>query len=327
MAYSTKFRQHTSMAAGTGIIADMNANTTPHPDWHGIYVAAVTPLSPAGKLAPDDLPALLDLYAARGCHGVLLFGTTGEGPSFSLSERQPYIAAAAAWQLAHPGALKLLVGVGTPSLDDSIRLSQMTFGEGLDGVVCLPPYYFRTASEAGLTLWFDRVIAEGVPNRGAFFFYHFPQTAGLGIPEATVRDLMQRYPQRVAGLKDSSGEVASVQRWVATVPGLRVFAGHDVIMSAALAGGAAGMMTALNNVCSPLSRALYEAWQQGENVAELQDQLSAARLALVEGPVAPGIKAVMHARLGQPLWGVKPPMTPWTAAADALPVYGHVCDG
>ena len=54
---------------------------------YGIFAAAVTPLK--ADLSPDleALPALLDFLAGRGCHGVLLLGTTGEGPSFAINER------------------------------------------------------------------------------------------------------------------------------------------------------------------------------------------------------------------------------------------------
>ena len=54
----------------------------------GVYVAAVTPLR--ADFSPDleAIPSLLSYYAQRGCHGALLLGTTGEGPSFSPAERE-----------------------------------------------------------------------------------------------------------------------------------------------------------------------------------------------------------------------------------------------
>ncbi len=53
----------------------------------GVHAAAVTPLK--ADFSPDleALPGLLDFLASRGCHGILLLGTTGEGPSFSTQER------------------------------------------------------------------------------------------------------------------------------------------------------------------------------------------------------------------------------------------------
>lgn len=53
----------------------------------GVYSAAVTPLK--ADFSPDleAIASLLGFLVERGCHGILLLGTTGEGPSFSLEER------------------------------------------------------------------------------------------------------------------------------------------------------------------------------------------------------------------------------------------------
>jgi dihydrodipicolinate synthase/N-acetylneuraminate lyase len=50
--------------------------TSQHP-LAGVYAAAVTPVKPDSSLDLDSVPALLKFLAARGCHGVVLFGTTG----------------------------------------------------------------------------------------------------------------------------------------------------------------------------------------------------------------------------------------------------------
>ena len=60
----------------------------------GVYAAAVTPLKDASTLDLESVPVLLSFLASRGCHGAVLFGTTGEGPSFSPSEREALIRAA-----------------------------------------------------------------------------------------------------------------------------------------------------------------------------------------------------------------------------------------
>jgi 4-hydroxy-tetrahydrodipicolinate synthase len=59
--------------------------TTPTP--RGVFAAALTPLRPDGQLDLDNVLPYLEFLSGRGCHGALLFGTTGEGPSFSPGER------------------------------------------------------------------------------------------------------------------------------------------------------------------------------------------------------------------------------------------------
>ena len=56
--------------------------TSTHP-LAGVYAAAVTPLNNDSTLDLESVPRLLTFLASRGCHGAVLFGTTGEGPSYS----------------------------------------------------------------------------------------------------------------------------------------------------------------------------------------------------------------------------------------------------
>ena len=75
----------------------------------GIYVAALTPLKPDHSPDLDAIPALLAYYVAQGCHGALLLGTTGEGPSFSATERVQIFKAGLEIRATHPD-FKLLAG-------------------------------------------------------------------------------------------------------------------------------------------------------------------------------------------------------------------------
>ena len=53
--------------------------TSTHP-LAGVYAAAVTPLRElhGSTLDLESVPVLLNFLASRGCHGAVLFGTTGE---------------------------------------------------------------------------------------------------------------------------------------------------------------------------------------------------------------------------------------------------------
>ena len=106
---------------------------TQHP-LSGVYAAAVTPLKP--DLSPDleAVAPFLSFLASRGCHGALIFGTTGEGPSFSPAEREAIWRAALQVREQAPN-FRLLAGTGTPSLTETIDLTRLAFELGYDGVV------------------------------------------------------------------------------------------------------------------------------------------------------------------------------------------------
>src|SRR5512147_2067101 len=100
--------------------------TSSHP-LAGVYAAAVTPLQEHdSSIDLESVPVILKFLASRGCHGVVLFGTTGDGPSFSPTEREAVMRAACAYRDQLPG-FRLIAGTGTPSLDESIQLTKLAF--------------------------------------------------------------------------------------------------------------------------------------------------------------------------------------------------------
>lgn len=254
----------------------------------GIYAAALTPLTASG--APDSgaLPRYLDFLAERGCHGALLLGTTGEGPSFSGAERRAIWSAAAEWRQARPG-FRLLAGTGTPSLTETTEFTQTAFDLGYEAAVVLPPYYFRNASQEGLFDWFAQLIESAVPAGKWLLGYHIPQVSGVALPPKLLARLAAAYPQRFGGLKDSSGDPAQAAAYIDALPGCAVLVGNDQLLADAMQGGAAGAITAGATLWSPLLRRIYD------GAAAAQDQVDPLRSAMDAHPPAP---AFLKAMLG-----------------------------
>jgi 4-hydroxy-tetrahydrodipicolinate synthase len=279
----------------------------------GVFSAAITPLNSDYSIDLDALPGLLEFMAERGCHGALVFGTTGEGTSFAPSER------ITAWQQAlevrktHPD-FRLLGGAGTPSLVETAELTKAAFDLGLDGVVCLPPYYFRNVSDDGLFAWFSQVIQRSVPSGGAFLGYHFPSISGVSLSLELLTRLKDAFPDRFAGLKDSSGN-PEFTRQLGERFGreLVVLTGSDRLFSLALDNFASGCITALANLQSPDLRTLWEAFLRVDRgaMAMAQARLDAGRVVMERFPPAsPFLKALLARRHGFPRWTVRPPLMP-----------------
>jgi 4-hydroxy-tetrahydrodipicolinate synthase len=279
----------------------------------GVYAASLTPLYPDFSPALGDLTRLLDFLAGRGCHGALLLGTTGEGTSFAPDERRAIFHAALDVRQAHPD-FRLLAGSGTPSLEETIQITRTAFDLGFDGVVVLPPYYYKKITDDGLFAWYDQVIRRAVPAGGALFGYHFPGVSGVGLSLELLSRLKEAHAERFTGIKDSSGEPAHAaalgQRFGKD---LLVLTGSDRLFSQALQNQAGGCITAMANLYSPDLRMAWEAFQAGDQAAlqEAQDRLSAKREVLDRYPPAPPLcKAVIARQHGLPEWTVRPPLMP-----------------
>lgn len=275
----------------------------------GVYAAAVTPLKPDASLDLEALPVLLQFLAARGCHGVVLFGTTGEGPSFSPAERERLMRAACEARTAIP-ELRLLAGTGTPSLSESIELTKLAFDLGFDGALAVPPYYFRKATDSGLFTWFSELIRKAVPSNGFLLGYHFPHVAGIGFSMELLARLKDAFPVQFAGLKDSSHDAefarALGERFGAD---LAVFSGTDSYVQLALQNEAAGCITAPANLLSPGLRQIWDLMKEGQNATEVQTGVKKQRDILEKyPPFPPTLKALLHRLHGLPRWPVKPPL-------------------
>jgi len=281
---------------------------TQHP-LSGVYAAALTPLKTDSTPDLEPVPAFLAFLADRGCHGALIFGTTGEGPSFSPDERKVVWQAALKVHETHPD-FRLLAGTGTPSLQETIDLTKTAFDLGYNGVVVLPPYYFRTADDEGLFRWFEQLIQKAVPSDGYLLGYHFPKVAGIGFSMALLKRLKDAFPVQFAGLKDSSHDPALASALGETFGNdLAVFTGTDSYLAMALQNKAAGCITAPANLISPGLRAIYDAFTHKEDLSETQACVTAQRHVLEQYmPFPSSLKALLAKKYDFPHWPVRPPL-------------------
>ncbi len=290
------------------------------PDLHplaGVYAAAVTPLREAslrdGKpdtdLDLEAVPVLLHFLASRGCHGALLFGTTGEGPSFSPTEREALLRSARTCRQEMPG-FRLLAGTGTPSMSETMDLTKLAFDLDYDGVVVLPPYYFRKATDDGLFNWFSELIRKAVPADGYLLGYHFPGAAGVGFSLELLSRLKDAFPTQFAGIKDSShDETFAVELGKRFGHHLAVFSGTDSYFHLALQNHAAGTITAPANILSPGLREIWDLYQAGKDPSEAQARVTEQRQCLENySPFPPVLKALMNRIFEFPRWTVRPPL-------------------
>jgi 4-hydroxy-tetrahydrodipicolinate synthase len=293
----------------------------------GVYAAAVTPMKADFSPDVDAIPALLEFLARRGCHGVLLLGTTGEGPSFSQDDRIAIFRAAQEFKIQNP-KIRLLAGTGTPSLSETINLTQAAFSFGFDGVVVLPPYYFRKVADTGLMAWFDEVIKQAIPDGGYMLGYHIPPVSGVALSLDLLARLKEKHPIKFAGIKDSSGD-AGFARSLGERFGsdLLVLNGNDRLFRQAMDFHAAGCITALANLYSPELRSVWDEYQNKRSVEKIMGRIEALRLVLENySPYPPILKAMLARQHGFPCWPVCPPLMPVseTQAAQAVREFSMV---
>lgn len=281
---------------------------THHP-LSGVFAASITPIKQDFTPSLDSIPIYLSFLAERGCHGALLLGTTGEGPSFDENERLTIFRAALEVRQEYPN-FRLLAGTGTPSLTETITVTKSAFDLGFDGVVTLPPYYYHQATRKGLYTWFREIIYRAVPEDGYLLGYHIPAQSGVPLPLDLLSDLKDSFQDRFAGIKDSSGDPEHSKALGKHFGSdLVVLIGSDALLDHSLEHQGSGCITALANLYSPDLRAVWDSFQQNKNTSAAQERLTNHRNMLLNyTPYPATIKALVAHYYDFPHWTVRPPL-------------------
>jgi 4-hydroxy-tetrahydrodipicolinate synthase len=273
----------------------------------GVFAAALTPmredLSIDQVAFAEHCRRLLD----QGCHGLAIFGTTGEANSLSIAERVD------AWTgLVEDGipAETLLPGTGACALPDAVTLAREAIAVGAPGVLALPPFYYKGVSDDGLFRYFAELIDRVGDDRLRVFLYHIPPMAAVGFSYELIGRLIDAFPGVIAGTKDSAGDGERIERICKEFPQLTVFAGTERFLLDTLRWGGDGCISATCNVTAEQSRAVYDAWERGDDNADaLQAELTEARDAYDGRPLVRALKDAMYEQTDDEVWrNVRPPL-------------------
>lgn len=266
------------------------------PKISGLWAASATPIGADGAIDLPVLAAHARRLIMRGCDGLVLFGTSGEGPSFSIAERLD--ATEAVLRSGIP-ADKLALGTGCPAVVDTISMTKAMLALGISRAMILPPFYFAGAPDDGIEDAFTAII-EGVRDeRLSACLYHIPQVSGVGVPAAVLGRLRQRFGATVAGVKDSTGDFDSFLAFRREAPDAAVLVGAEVLIGRALAQGGAGTICGMANLVPGLVRRMFDIPDAAAHMREA--------VGLIDG--IPMMKAVLAAMAGEPIWSrVRPPL-------------------
>ncbi len=275
----------------------------------GVFAAALTPLD--GDLYPNHgaFAAHCRRLLGAGCHGVAVFGTTGEATSLSVDERLAALEALIAGGV--PGEA-LLPGTGSSALTDTVRLSRAALEAGTAGVLVLPPFYYKGIDDDGLFRFFAEVVERVDDDRLRLYLYHIPHLTNVGFGLEVISRLLEAYPAAVVGTKDSSGDAERIATLCREFPGFSVLAGTETLLLDTLREGGAGCISATVNVTSRLARRVHDAHQAGESdeAEVLQRRLTKLRTHVEAYPMIPALKRLISELTDDEDWrNLRPPLS------------------
>jgi 4-hydroxy-tetrahydrodipicolinate synthase len=276
----------------------------------GVIAAIATAVDHNGEPDCARSTRLAKFLLDNGCDALNVLGTTGEATSFSLDQRRRVMTA---YRDSGLPMKRLMVGTGAAALSDAIALTRCAAELGYAGALLLPPFYYKDVSDEGLLGFVEAIISATEEWPIPIYLYHFPALSGIPWHLALITRLLTRFGGRIAGLKDSSGDLGFARAATDLVPRFAVFPSNEATLEEARAGAFAGCISATANVNADLCARAY---RRGD--ADALDAAVRIRSFFAEKPLIPGIKALLAHIHRDSAWArTMPPLEPFPSAARA----------
>jgi 4-hydroxy-tetrahydrodipicolinate synthase len=193
-----------------------------------------TPFDADGRVDLKGAVTLARHLVDNGSEGLVVTGTTGEGPTLSDSERTQLWMA-----VAREVTVPVIAGSTSNDTAHSVELTRMATEAGAAGILAVTPYYNRP-SQAGIAAHFA-AVAAATPL--PVLIYDIPVRTGRKVAIDTMLQLARDCPN-IVGVKDASGDPAGTARLLARAgAGFECYSGDDALTLPLLAVGAVGVIS------------------------------------------------------------------------------------
>ena len=248
---------------------------------NGIYAAAVSILDQNLKLDVNKTILHSENLIKDGCHGVVLFGSTGQSQLISLDEKFKLIEQISKSDLKD----QFIIGTGLNSLQDTISLLNLSISFKLNKFLIMPPAYYMYEDKD--VIRFYKKLLENV-NDCEIILYNFEKLSGYKFSIDCVKKLVNYFPKQIIGVKDSSYNLFEKLE----IENFSILPGSETKLLKGLQIGCSGIITATCNVTASLSRKVYDDFfNQKEQL--YNDKLCNVRLAFDKFNLISGLHTLL----------------------------------
>jgi 4-hydroxy-tetrahydrodipicolinate synthase len=213
----------------------------------GIYAASMSLFNKDLSLNIEKTVEHAEKIIDQGCHGVAIFGSTGQAQLISISEKISLLNELSKSRYKN----KYLIGTGLNSLSETINLMKVATSLNFNDFLIMPPAYYKYGDKEVIE-FYSRVV-DAVPT-SKIILYNFEKLCGYKFSVECVVELVKKYPEQIVGVKDSSYNLYENLK----INNFSVLPGSESKLLKGLELGCAGIITATCNVTGGLSRKVYE---------------------------------------------------------------------
>ena len=213
----------------------------------GIYAAGMSILDENLSLNVDKTIKHSESLIDQGCHGVAIFGSTGQAQLISISEKIDLLNKLSASKYKK----SFLVGTGLNSLTETINFMEISCSLGFNKFLIMPPAYYKYGDKE--VIEFYKRIIDRIQNC-KIVLYNFEKLCGYKFSVDCVESLVNKFPEQIVGLKDSSYNLYQTLK----IDNFSILPGSELKLLSGLEKGCSGIITATCNVTAKLSRKVYD---------------------------------------------------------------------
>jgi len=219
----------------------------------GIFAASMSVLNNNLSLNVEKTIKHAERLIDQGCHGTVIFGSTGQSQLIPISEKIDLLNNLSKSKYQD----KYIIGTGLNSLGETINFMKIAISLNLDKFLIMPPAYYSYGDIEVLD-FYTRII-NSVPDC-RIILYNFEKLSGYKFSLECVETLVNNFPKQVIGVKDSSYNLYENLK----LKNFSILPGSEIKMLKGLELGCSGIITATCNVTAELSRQVYDDFFAGK---------------------------------------------------------------
>ena len=218
----------------------------------GIYAASMSILNKDLTLNINKTIEHAEMVIDQGCHGVAIFGSTGQSQLIPISEKINFLNKLATNKYKD----KYVIGTGLNSLGDTISLMKVAMSLDFETFLIMPPAYYIYGDKEVVD--FYSKIVEALP-KSKIILYNFEKLCGYKFSVECVKELVKKFPNQIIGVKDSSYNLFENLK----LDNFSMMPGSESKLLKGLEIGCSGIITATCNVTAGLARKVYDDFHNG----------------------------------------------------------------
>ena len=224
---------------------------------NGIYAAGLSVLDENLALDVKKTIKHAENLIDNGCHGVAIFGSTGQAQLLSVSEKISLLNDLTRSKYKD----NYLIGTGLNSLNETVNLISISKSLGFKIFLIMPPAYYKYGDEEVFN-FYSRII--NVHPDIQIVLYNFEKLCGYKFSVECVKKLVKEFPSQIIGVKDSSYNLFETLK----VDNFSILPGSESKLLKGLKLGCSGIITATCNVTSRIARKVYDDFQNNKEQTE-----------------------------------------------------------